>query len=326
MHVASQLGAREIPERIRETYTAIADIIKPLRNCNRFTFLGANHFRQLARLGSGMEAEFFWRQIHQLLILASRTQADSTFRLLNMISWALGNENEIALAMSTRGLVEHACAFDHLQLQLNGQEEHFQRDVWPRYRSNAQPSLSAKDRSIHRELLRFVSGRWTEPLNDVPTESDDPHTWNQFYAALVTQTQAISDDDAPRALKELINRQKNIAGRQHFRAVYNRLSEFCHPTTASRALLNGLVEDAYEKKHSTRREWDFTPALVEVVALALQVIPQSCDVLVAGQRRIAGCRMSFDPIEFEDRQIAPLGTVVAVDQHGQHFYARVADI
>jgi len=327
VHVATLLGGRDVPDVIQSTYNAIVNLYRPIQKCTHFTFLGDTHFNELAKIGMAMRSRFIWRQIHQLLILAARLEAESAFRILETISWSLGTSNEIALALSARALIEHACAIDYLHFQLDGQAKRLQTDVWIVDEDEQQPCLTLKDRSIHRELLRFVVGRWTDPLDDVLPTTNDAVAWNQYYAGLQTTADDIPEDEKANVLKELINRQKSIGGRQQLRALYNRLSDFCHPNAASRALTFRLVRNPFGKRVTTPQPHsEFTVGFSEVFDLGRRSIKISCEMILAGLAQLAACRKPFKPIAPPDANVASIGSIPVVDEHGRLFHARLDTI
>src|SRR4051794_27017192 len=98
--VVVQLDAPEILADLRGAYDALAVIHQRISCSNWFTFLDKSDFGRLRAQGEQLEAEFLWRQVHQLLILVARSSCFGACSLIDGITWSLGTVNELTLALT----------------------------------------------------------------------------------------------------------------------------------------------------------------------------------------------------------------------------------
>lgn len=327
--VLEGLGATDLLQSLRTTYETVALAEHRFADCKQFHLLDDDDL--MIRLGAAddsWEAEWLWRQVGLLLIVAIRTTSSAMKSLSDGIAWGIGNRSELPLALSIRAFIEQACAIDYLRTGMAPHVQRLNATIWPHAQPGGHlPTLTEQDRGIHEELMRFNVGGLLDSLSeaDLSQLSSGNLRWWQFYDSMYQRRNRVPERYRPKEVCDYLYPMKSRLGTHHFRAVYARLCEYCHPNAASRSLEFQLTTNS-EGKHLflDQSERRFGIALSELVMLAQQVIPQAgrmacdsltllseCVPLVPGKSAAASDGMP------------PIGSIAAIDQFGRSVWVQI---
>lgn len=183
-------------------------------------------------------ADWFWPQMNQLLLFVGRGASRAVQNLIDSITWAIGNRNELALAMSVRALLEHAAALDRIHASISEIADRLQTDIWPHFCPRAwtdNPALlvTEKDESVRRKLLCHAVGRVVQiSKSEEPSLADPQQMWDAYTRSL----NSIPEELKPERVGDLVKQMAIRRGRPDLVPSYRLISEYCHPNSASRAL------------------------------------------------------------------------------------------
>lgn len=317
---AARHGLSDLVKTIAEADERAAALDLALDECRTFQFLDRANFEMLKAANGAIEAEFFWRHLHQLLIVGVRMGCNAARSLFSGLGAAIVSLNPLPVALTLRSLIEHAAVLEFVRERLGPQVKRMRDDVWPAYAKRQPPQPTDIDRDIHAELYRMVFGRGTLLEFDAMPENDAlPGQWTRYYEERRGDRSVIPPEERVREVGKYIAPTKSKDGCRQFRAIYNYLSEYCHANGSSRAFDFWVLDTGTGKLRVTRKGRNVPgPGLRMVVMCAKKAAPSACNVIVNALEAMVSAMM---PIRGEPRLLKdtpPVGHVLAVDVHGRH--------
>lgn len=311
--VADRLGYGNIIAYLKHTFELAASIEHRLRNCSHFQLLDEEH---LIALENEQQKNWFWRQLNELLILLSRSNARATVNVIEGFCWSLGNTNELMLAYSGRALLEHAVAYNYITTILEPMTKRIVDDVWPN-RGTDSPHLdiTSDDEELRRTLIRFAVGRVVElGETELPLFTDKNERWREFTKSLKNAHKQFT----PPRIGEMIDAASQTPGQHHLRPVYNLLSEYCHPNSASRTLDFNVEMTEFGKHVLFDPKGDVSIGLLSVFGLCRSIVTVACRLIENGLHVLSN---SHKPLGKFDGSTTPFpGALRIVDESGRHMW------
>jgi hypothetical protein len=317
MEVAMRLaGSTEAIQPLGTAFQLATEISHRLQDCEHFTLLDAQHLELLGQADSCTHEDWFWRQVNQLLILLTRTFARATLNVIDGLTWTLGNRNELLLALSLRFLLEHAAALRFIESKVSPAKDRLRNDVWPnRLQWDAIRHLTTEDLELRCDLIRFAVGRIVQMSDEeVPLFSDKTAEWKAFTRSMRT---AVPERFKAIDLRDLIDSMADVPGQQILRPIYNLISEYCHPNSASRTIdFNVAMSEEFKHHISSTGESEFSAGFVRLFAIFRKTSPTLCKMIDDGLKTLDDAHAPVPLEPHGSRTPIPHGTPV-VDDFGR---------
>ena len=260
-----------------------------------------------------LASDVFWAQMNQLLILISRSASFAVQCLCDGIVQSIGTQNALSLALLGRATIEHSCALCWLRGKIARHADVLSTEVWPAAQSAPSLEITEEFRDLRRELFRFALGARVE-LNpiDIPEPSASKTKWQNYTKG---RGKSIPESIRAEQFMKYVDHVVSFEDYRDFRDIYESLSEYCHPNSASRTL-------EFHSSHADHRKFrlvlaagiPFSIGFFNVFDLVRAMLAKYCDRLVQDLDLIEACRMPMSPLPAEDTaMVPPPGRVAATD-------------
>ncbi len=302
-----------VKEDLCEAWNGAAEIDSRLRNCTRFSFIGDETWEHLRNRSVPLEASRFWAQVSQLLILITRTSCSAVQRLVEATALAIGQQNEIALALVSRAMIEHCGSLVWLRAKILAPSfDRLRSVVWPAILSTADaPSPQEPDRTLQEDLVRFAFGaRATTAGIEEPDAQPDAEAGKGQWEKYLKKIEKIPESIKVTGVMSYVDQLAKHRGYRDFRVNHALLSEFCHPNSSSRTLdFVTLAHGAVSREISHIRGSSFSPGFLEVFDILRQCVSRMCDRLSQDLGSVHGaCYPLPEQAEDEGDRIPPPGS------------------
>ena len=159
------------------------------------------------------------------------------------------------------------------------------------------------------------------PSEAFPAPSDSIGAWTRFRKQVENADECLKPDHTMTAIASMAKED----GQHHLLIVYDLLSEYCHPNSASRTL-------DFKKRINTFGRFtiavsgssELSPAFRTVFSLWGSVTAPSCRAIDEALDFLSRCRKPMPDVS-PSRTEPPIGGMPGVDEHGRRIWLRMGE-
>ena len=317
--LANILNDREVLDSLEETYMLASSILAELHDCKRLQFLDTEHLLRIAKEGHYQANVEFWHELNRLLIVSCLGEASSLMKIVEGIAWALNSRNEIIFALGVRSYIEHASVLNDSGACVFQPLERISNEVWPKYRT-VRPN--SEDVEVRDNLIRFIMGRIAQLDENTPRPNNSRRGWDRFNSFLHKVPEKFRVN---RKIMDCIDALCEQEGCRLIRAIYELLSEYCHPNSASRSFFFHSSQLGATSHYDIPKETDISSGLNRLFSMSKWAIPDASLVIQRWFRTLSQQKLPMPAIKDEDRVFKP-GRLKAVDHFGRVFFCELERI
>jgi hypothetical protein len=311
--LANMLSGREVLDSLEGTYGVASSILAELQECKRLTIYDTDHLSKIAEEGYYQPNAEFWHDLNQLLIAGCLGEASSMKKIIEGMAWALDSRNEIIFALCLRSYIEHASVLNDSVASIFLPLDRIAREVWPNY-PNIQPNQ--EDMEVRDNLVRFIMGRIAQLDKKTHRPNDSRSGWEKFHKSLRKVPEKFRVE---RKIMHCIDALCEQEGCRLMRAIYELLSEYCHPNSASRSFGFQSSQLGATLGYDVPQETDISSGLYRLFAMSKWAIPPLSLIVQTWFVTMSQQKLPMPPIMEEDKTFGP-GKMRARDQFGREFY------
>ena len=319
-NVATRLNDCEVLRQLKRSFDRASEIAYSLRECTTFEFMGHDESLSFREDDPASHALTFWIEVSMLLNAAIRTGARAVQNVIDAITWSVGSRNETLFALSCRSLLEHAAGFQRLHSRLREWRQRLVEEIWPGKASDTSYLVADSDLSMRKELVVFVGGaRCKIPEQSFPAVTDSIGAWERFAKQAKEDNEHLQSSHVMTDISSMMK----LEGQHQLCLVYDILSEYCHPNSASRTLdCRKRINSFGRYTISISDSSELSPGFCTLFSLCRELAAPSCRSIDETLDFLVACRKPMPAIHSLQVE-PPIGGMPAIDEHGRRHFVRM---
>ena len=317
--LANMLNGREVLNSLEETYGVASSILTELKDCKQLKIYDTDHLMKIAEEGIYQPNAEFWHDLNQMLIAGCLGEAASLKKIIEGMAWALDSRNEIIFALCLRSYIEHASVLNDSGAHIFQALERISEEVWPNY-PNILPNQ--EDMEVRDNLVRFIMGRIAQLDENTYRPKDSRSGWEKLHKSLRNVPEKFRIEHRIMDCIDALCEQEEC---RFIRTIYELLSEYCHPNSASRTFGFYSSQSGSTYHYNITGETEIGIGMKHLFTMSEWSIPPLSQIFQTWFKTILQHKLPMPPIKEEDRVFGP-GRIRVRDQFGRILYKNGEEI